>query len=303
MSKDTKGAWLPPERMYSILFELEQVESRTGQYPSTEGFLQLLTSLFIAAGSPGDLGRDSRPRPGCTPYIEYVTNFVLPRALHIRKEIVSLPFRTPSDKCRLISRALEVVETVIVRYTVPPPPPTSPVPPLVNEKKSLSLVASEASHIFGLSSLVEKIVVAPNENDHADFACDYRDMVVPKVAPTTQDPDATGQLLSPTGSVRTQSQFSGGEPPVPRAKSPGFTVLTELLFVGRASSQRIGKGYHGRWSCKRHTQYLRAYGIQGTCCPSAIRPNPSDSFECACKVDGHLSYITASPNAASSSTA
>ena len=229
MSKDTKGAWLPPERIYSIVFELEQVESRTGQYPSTEGFLQLLTSLFVAAGSPAYLGKDSRPRPGCTPYIEYVADFVLPRALYIQKESVSLPFRTPSDKYRLISRALEVIEAVLVRYTVPPPPATSPVPPLVDEKKNLCLAANEASQIFGLSALVEKIVVAPNENDNADFARDYRDTVVPKFAPITQDSDTSGQKLSSVETIVTEPQFPGGEPPVPRAKSPGFTILAELL--------------------------------------------------------------------------
>ena len=224
MSKDTKGAWLSPERVYGIVFELEQVESRTGQYPSTEGFLQLLTSLFVAAGSPADLGKDSRPRPGCTPYIEYVANFVLPRALSTKKDSVPLPFRTASDKCRLISRGLEVIEAVLVRYTVPPPAATSPVPLLMEEKNHHHLATTEASPMFRLSSLIEKIAIAPNENDAAEYARDYRDTAVSRITTIeVQHSNSSGQT------PMTEREVPGGEPPVPRAKSPGFTILSELL--------------------------------------------------------------------------
>jgi len=234
VSKDTKGAWLPPERIYGIIFELEQVESRSGQYPSTEGFLHLLASLFVAAGCPADLGKDSRPRPGCTPYIEYVANFVLPRALYIKKESAPLPFRTASDKCRLISCGLEVIEAVLVRYMVPPPPATSPVPALVDEQKSQRLAVTEAFEMFGLSSLAENIVVAPNESDTADSVRDYRDTAVTKIAPGIHDSTTSGQASS-VETVMSEPQFPGGEPPVPRAKSPGFTVLTELLSSSSGS--------------------------------------------------------------------
>jgi hypothetical protein len=227
VSKETKGAWLPPERRYGIIFEMEQIESRSGQYPSTEGFLQLLTSLFVAAGSPGDLGQGVRSRPGCTPYLEYVTNFVLARALDTKKDGVSLPFRAPSDKYRLVSRGLEVIEAVLVRYTVPPPASTSPVPLLVDEKRNQQSATSQVSHVFGLSTLIEKIVIAPNERDAQEARLDYRDSSVVRVAPgRTQD--SISSTIAPEKSA-TDLQFPGGAPPVPRAKSPGFTVLVELL--------------------------------------------------------------------------
>lgn len=226
MNKDTKGAWLPAERIYGIIFEMEQVESRNGQYPSTEGFLQLLTSLYTTAGSPADLGKEFRARPGCTPYVEYVANFVLPRALGTKKESMSLPFRSPIDKGRLVSRALEVIEAVLVRYTVPPPTITSPVNPLVDEKKAQQLAATEASQMLGITSLVEKIVVPPNESDARDFSRDFRDAVVPRVAAHPQDSTTVGPASS---QANVEQRFTVGEPPVPRAKSPGFTVLAELL--------------------------------------------------------------------------
>lgn len=230
MSKDTKGAWLPAEQVYGIIFELEQIECRAGQYPSTEGFLQLLTSLFVAAGSPADIGRGTRTRPGCTPYIEYVADFVLPRALSSKKDTLPLPFRTASDKSRLVSRGLEVIEAVLVRYTVPPPVATSPVPPLVDEKKNQRLATNEASQMFGLSTLVEKIVIAPKENDAKEYARDYRDTAVVRVAPGPHDESTFGQSPSVIETVKTEPQFPG-VPPVPRAKSPGFTVLTEILHT------------------------------------------------------------------------
>ena len=35
------------------------------------------------------------------------------------KNVTPLPFATVADECRLINRALEVVESIIVRYVVP----------------------------------------------------------------------------------------------------------------------------------------------------------------------------------------
>ena len=99
---------------------MEHVEAIEGSYPATEGLLYLITSLVQTVGCPSNTGSDWRPRPGCTPYIEYVIDFVLPRATgSTNTGKSSLFFATPADKYRLVSRALEVVEAVIVRYMVP----------------------------------------------------------------------------------------------------------------------------------------------------------------------------------------
>lgn len=182
--------------------------------------MQLLTNLFIAGGFPSELGRGSRPRPGCTPYIEYVIHFILPRALGSKKDSAPLPFRSTTDKSRLVSRGLEAIEAVLIRYTVPPPVLSSSVPSLVDEKDNQRLAISEASEMFGLSTLVEQIVIAPSEKDAAGFAHDFRDEV------TTPEENA---ILNSTSSGQTESRIRGARPPVPRSKSPGFTVLAELL--------------------------------------------------------------------------
>ena len=100
---------------------MEHVEAIEGSYPATEGLLYLITSLVQTVGCPSDVGSAWRPRPGCTPYIEYVIDFVLPRATGLTNTgKQALSFATLADKYRLVSRALEVVEAVIVRYIVPP---------------------------------------------------------------------------------------------------------------------------------------------------------------------------------------
>ena len=87
---------------------MEYVESKLGSYPSTEGLLKLLAALFSSEVLPANLGATWRPQTGCTPYIEYVTDFVLPRALQVKNKEAEIYFATPADKSRLVTRALEV---------------------------------------------------------------------------------------------------------------------------------------------------------------------------------------------------
>uniref|UniRef100_A0A7S4I8C0 Uncharacterized protein n=1 Tax=Odontella aurita TaxID=265563 RepID=A0A7S4I8C0_9STRA len=148
------SAWLPSSSEYGILYEMEQVEAVDGTYPSTEGFLCLLAALIDSAGCPPDLGAPiaaptaipvgvsvaavqpggNQPqqgrRPGCAPYVEYVTDFVLPRAVGGSRsdDEAGLYFAAPGDKSRLISRALEVVYLALARYVVPPPPLPAALP-------------------------------------------------------------------------------------------------------------------------------------------------------------------------------
>ena len=113
------SAWFPSSEEYGIVNEMEHVEAQKGCYSSTEGLLYLLTVLIKTCGCPPDLGSQWRPRPGCTPYIEYVVDFVLPRAMGSKKGEKALYFASSADKYRLISRALEVIEAAVIRYYVP----------------------------------------------------------------------------------------------------------------------------------------------------------------------------------------
>ena len=97
---------------------MEYIECKHGSYPATEGLLVLLGVLFSSGIAPSSLGSTTRTVPGCSPYIEYVVDFVLPRAMGTSKDPGSLYFFSSSDKSRLLTRALQVVNAVLVRYSM-----------------------------------------------------------------------------------------------------------------------------------------------------------------------------------------
>ena len=72
---------------------MEYIEFSLGHYPSSEGFLKLLASLFAVGGCPSDLGKNWRVRSGCSPYIEYVIDYLLPRAKGTFANLPALPFQ------------------------------------------------------------------------------------------------------------------------------------------------------------------------------------------------------------------
>ncbi len=107
---------------YGILHDLTCIEYFLGTYPATEGLLLLIFSLVEKSGCPPDLGSQYR-RAGASPYIEYITSFVLPRCIPLSSdestEHQPLYFATPEDLYRLVSRALGVLQAIICRYPVP----------------------------------------------------------------------------------------------------------------------------------------------------------------------------------------
>ncbi|KAL3920330.1 MAG: hypothetical protein SGILL_003317 [Bacillariaceae sp.] len=188
---------------FGLLFELERIESKKGWYPSTEGFLELLNSLVRAVGCPPTLGEDWRPRSGCTPYVEYVANFVLPRALGVNgKE--ALFFRLPGDQSRLVSKALAVVNAVIVRYDL----------------------ISDPEPCLGIKAVQDNVRATNGMMDSRRVAEDFTDQV--RTVPTLVGTPFQGQSATPSASADATAEIS-----VPVPKSPGFTVLAEILSPSR----------------------------------------------------------------------
>ena len=190
---------------------MEHVESRLGCYPSTEGLLQLLTSLVTAAGCPSDVGQESeqtkpgRLRPGCTPYIEYVAYFVVPRALGSRKADDQLPFKTGVDSARLVARALEVVEAVLTRYAVPLS--GSKATPFADELKHQQNLLGAATALLRLPELTKSLMLTPTESDMKAFVLDFDSKKT--TVPFSDNAKAAVSL--------------------PRVKSPGYTILADIL--------------------------------------------------------------------------
>ena len=224
---DLPATCFPQSSEYMMIYQLEHVEAEVGTYPATEGFLFLLSTLVKYAGCPSNLGSQWRLRPGCAPYIEYVTDFILPRATGMSKNVKTLPFASVADECRLINRAMEVVEAVLVRYVVPP----------FSEKKTFDEIKAQyhsyvnAARVeLGLAPIITEIFCSVEELEEDDITAaiqDFRNEFV-----YSQDggmnPAATGQML--------EASF-GNKVPFP--KTPGFSVLTNLLSTNKGLLLRI----------------------------------------------------------------
>jgi len=196
---------LPKHATYGILFEMEHIEAKKGWYPSTEGLLELLKSLVSSVGCPSNLGQNWRVRTGCTPYVEYVINFVIPKALGVNNHR-ALPFRVPGDRSRLLSRALAVVEAVVIRYNL-------------SEAVSLHNIQTGVPNplsVLGIQTVVDQVHMTSNRVDTKEIMDDFKSLT----APATLSPGSgTNQAFGGPSAVSS----------VPVPKSPGFTILFELL--------------------------------------------------------------------------
>lgn len=205
----------PKSNDYGMIYQLEHMEAKDGTYPATEGFMYLLTTLIKVAGCPSDLGSQWRIRPGCAPYIEFVTEFVLPRATGTVKNVKSLPFATVADECRLVNRALEVVEAVLVRYVVPPVSGNISFNEVKDRHQSFINLAKKE---LGVSLVLSDILVdAADLNEEAinDAIQDFRNNLL--------------QVADPSVSNRRQMLEASFGKQVPLPKTPGFSVLANLL--------------------------------------------------------------------------
>jgi hypothetical protein len=209
-------SWISANKVYSIVFEMEFIESCLGIYPSTEGFLRLLRSLFEVAGSPSDLGKSWRARTGCSPYIEYVTKLVLPRAMGHFSSLGPLPFRNAISRNRLVSLALDVADVVLTHYAIPEihEPTQSPM-----NEKDITRVHSDMLRVsedkFGRLSILSSLVKKPSVGD-MHVICDELGLRT----------DATSSMDRGQGyAFQSESMI----PSLSAPASPGLTVILEVL--------------------------------------------------------------------------
>ncbi len=201
---------------------MEYIECKNGSYPATEGLLKLLSALFSSSSLPSDLGSGRRAMLGCNPYIEYVVDFVLPRAT--KKGRGALYFNTPADKSRLWTRALEVVNAVLVRYIIPHPGENNQQiePNLVPENRLLLNATNATSLIKNRNdSETESFVEKPDTLS-----------LVNKYIFALQNTEVTVQDVEyDFADIVAQSCSTGGnqDEAIPQVKSPGFYILADLL--------------------------------------------------------------------------
>jgi len=203
---------------------MEHVESVEGVYLSTEGFLRLLESLFSCC-CPPELGKRWRIRIGCSPYVEIVIHYILPRATGAVSSMGKLPFRSRFDEAKLIALALRVVKTVLTRYSFSLP--SHLIKPL-NTQGQVTLHPNpiHAKKVLGQDALVKKLLIEDKSmstggNDDFENKTIHFGQHV-----SSTDPSA---LQSPGQTFGVPSASS-----IPAPKSPGFLVLSDILSAERS---------------------------------------------------------------------
>ena len=217
--------------------------------------MKLLTALISTVGCPPELGAHWRPRTGCAPYIEFVVDFVLPRVIGSKNGSGRLFFATPADKARLLTRLLEVVEGVLFHYIVPPPIQRSNHSSVSNSsvesklnvqgKKStaqneqvhdclnledlLNYEHSMTEHAFTNRGLFVAKSLKSSSNrgtSMLDFNIkevlqDFRNITIPLNSSSNVEKISSNEYQDQRGASSYET--------VPRAKTPGFFVLANML--------------------------------------------------------------------------
>ena len=211
-----------------MIYQLEHLEAEAGVYPATEGFMYLLTTLIRTAGCPSDLGSQWRLRPGCLPYIEFVTNFILPRATGSMKNVTRLPFATVADEYRLVNRALEVIEAILVRYVVPFSVDNFVLDQFKLQYQSLLNVAKKDIGV----SLIPEILRDIDSLDSDELRDAIQDFKI--THNTNNGNNATAAIAHQAQSFNTSNANQ-----IPLPKSPGFCIMAKLLSFNESSLLNI----------------------------------------------------------------
>lgn len=202
---------------------MEYIESKAGSYPATEGLLKLLGVLFSSGMAPSNLGSNTRTIPGCSPYIEYVVEFVLPRAMGTKsKGTSSLYFFTSADRSRLLTRALEVVNAVLIRYSFPEKEggKTQVVPSLIAENVPQDMMFAE-----------RKMTTESTDINNTETITKPKSLALVHDDIYLKDGTTSQTLYADFEAPNVLSQAGGGDQTaIPsKSKSPGFFILSDML--------------------------------------------------------------------------
>ena len=244
-------SWIPANPRYSLLYEMEYIEASRGVYPATAGFLRLLKELILSGGCPADLGSAWRSRLGCSPYIEYVIHLVLPRFVGTFGRIPALPCRSDGDKNRILSMGLDVISACLKRYVVPIFA-RDQEPSL---DRSLQDMQRMALQDLSLPSLVNDLIAPVSDQEFRMFLLDFLGSV-------PIQGKAESEMLANQLKLNTN---------VPKAKSPGFLVLSELVNrTGSATLSVVRKLLSEGGGQKIHyvDRFVAAHAVYGATPPT-----------------------------------
>ncbi|GAX19756.1 hypothetical protein FisN_37Lh024 [Fistulifera solaris] len=217
-----RKSWIPADPRYSILYEMEYVEAATGVYPSTKGFLDMLKSLIKSGICPNDLGSVWRSRTGCTPYIEYVVDYILPRLSRPFQGFPLLPFRSSNDKLSITVRACEIVKEALSNYLIAE---------AIGDTYELCLLKAKA--VLGIDNLADSVVTQPRMTDGPlDYLRDFG-LLLSGTSNSVEGSKLNNAKVEIGAPIIEPAQtFKAGFPPT---KSMGLTILSSILSLTDAT--------------------------------------------------------------------
>ena len=213
--------WLPNDQKYAILYEIEYVESRLGQYLSVAGFLGLLQSLFSSGVHPEDLGKKGgRFRLGPSPYLEFVSNYLLPRVTGQFDSAPPLEFQSSKERAKLCTLAMRVISSVLSRYVIPVTKTEPRSPKRLKSTNNFQEVCQAAKRLGGVDLVIRAVAVSPrkgiqdgvDKQSEADFSPQPMTFTIPA---------ENGRESKPISNT-----------PERHLKSPGFTCLVGIFTSG-----------------------------------------------------------------------
>ncbi len=110
----------------SVRMELEEREAKLGQYPITDGFLQLLLNIFkhgediirskLDEQAAAEGNSKSRDAGGLIPYIDFVIEDVLLK-VHQRRYLPDTRANNLAQRWKLSSRAVQILDVVLQKFS------------------------------------------------------------------------------------------------------------------------------------------------------------------------------------------
>lgn len=193
-NKETAGS----KQFFGLQYELEAIESTSGIYSVTDGFLSLMVALVQNGGVPGQLGHGQRV-PGIVCYLEHVIEDILYK-MHMRVYFPAGPLGE-SQRWRIVTKALSLLYSVVQGYEVN----RLTVADVANAKER-GAKRSDGIYEDDILSMLA-----------LDFV---------SVASTSSAPASASLALSTVAKPPVAQQF-------PHQKSAGFSVMSCLLSHGR----------------------------------------------------------------------
>ncbi len=176
----------------------------------------MLKSLIKSGICPNDLGSVWRSRTGCTPYIEYVVDYILPRVSRAFQGFPPLTFRSSNDKLAITVRACEIVKEALSNYMIAE---------AIGDTYELCLLKAKA--VLGIDNLADSVVTQPRMTDAPlDYLRDFGLLLSGTTNIVQSLKLDNAKVESDAPAIEPAETFKVGFPP---AKSIGLTILSSIL--------------------------------------------------------------------------